>query len=271
MAQKPKTTLVRECTEKTIKTNIVQSMGKYATVFQAEVHAIELCARENMLRNLKHKKIYIMSDSQAALKALQSRQIKSKLVWDCIQILNKLSTTNKVSIQWVPGHSGIEGNEIADRLAGEGSSVNLIGPEPYCGLSKCVYKSTIQDWSIAKTKSNWDQISELRHSKEVIPSVSKNKTKQLLQLSRRQLKIITEIMTGHGHFNKHLFNLRISQTDICRFCNDDKETGEHIICKCNALHRKRMRYLGQYFINLNEIWKTCPKKLIGFYDSLGLQ
>lgn len=211
-----------------------------------------------------------MSDSQAALKALMSYQIKSKTVWGCIQTLNKLGAHNVVHIKWVPGHSGIEGNEIADKLAGIGSSVNLIGPEPYCGLSKCVYKSTIKDWSKNKTKYIWENTQELRHSKEVIPFASENKTKKLLQLSRSQLKIITEIMTGHGHFNKHLFNIGVSQVDLCRFCNEDKETCEHIMCDCNALHRKRMTHLGQYFINLSEIWEINPKKLIGFYNSLKL-
>lgn len=130
---------------------------------------------------------------------------------------------------WVPGHIGIEGNAIADRPAGEGSSVNLIGPELYCGLSKCVYKSTIHDWFIAKTQYNWEQISRLRHSKEVIQSVSINKTRQYSYIN------LAEDTTENNYRNidwtrtlQQLFSLLMPQNDICRFCNNDDETGKHI-------------------------------------------
>ena len=65
--------------------------------------------------------ILILSDSQAALKALDSPVIKSKLVWDCLESLWTL----------VPGHKGILGNEMADLLAKMGSETKFIRPEPY--------------------------------------------------------------------------------------------------------------------------------------------
>jgi ribonuclease HI len=57
-----------------------------------------------------NKSIYILSDSQAAIKALDKHQIISKLVWDCHQSLTKLARHNRVQIIWVPGHEGIVGN-----------------------------------------------------------------------------------------------------------------------------------------------------------------
>jgi hypothetical protein len=59
------------------------SHGQYTTVFQAEVYAIKGCAVENLDRNCKNRNIYILSDSQAAIKAHGQHQITSKLVWDC--------------------------------------------------------------------------------------------------------------------------------------------------------------------------------------------
>ena len=44
------------------------AMGKTASIFQAEVHALELCARECLRRGISRAKLCIISDSQAALR-----------------------------------------------------------------------------------------------------------------------------------------------------------------------------------------------------------
>jgi hypothetical protein len=86
------------------------SLGRYATVFQAEVYAIKACTDENIKRGYCNRNIYILSDSQAAIKTLQNCKIYSKLVWDCHQSLMILAESNKV--MWVPGQKGIEGKKL---------------------------------------------------------------------------------------------------------------------------------------------------------------
>ena len=58
------------------------SLGKHATVFQAEVYAILMCALFCISKMYSNRYIYICSDSQAALKALNSFQISSKIVYE---------------------------------------------------------------------------------------------------------------------------------------------------------------------------------------------
>lgn len=55
-------------------------MGLWPTVSQAEVYAIYICAKTCLIRNYRHAKIGIFSDSQAALLALKSSKCDSKLV-----------------------------------------------------------------------------------------------------------------------------------------------------------------------------------------------
>jgi hypothetical protein len=55
-----------------------QKLTQYTTVFQAEVYAIKACTVENLDRNSKNRNIYLLSDSQAAIKALGKYQITSK-------------------------------------------------------------------------------------------------------------------------------------------------------------------------------------------------
>jgi hypothetical protein len=67
------------------------SLVKYTTVFHVEVYAIMACAVENLNRNYGNRNIYILSERQAAIKALDNYQINSKLVWDCHQFPVKLA------------------------------------------------------------------------------------------------------------------------------------------------------------------------------------
>jgi len=46
---------------------------------------------ENVENGYRDRNIYILPDSQAAIKALDSFQINSKLVWDCHQSLAKVA------------------------------------------------------------------------------------------------------------------------------------------------------------------------------------
>ena len=77
---------------------------------------------ENTVRGYTSRNINILSDSQAAIKALDSLQINSKLAWDCHQSLVKQTEHNRFQLVWVPGHMGTDENEVADQSAIEGSS-----------------------------------------------------------------------------------------------------------------------------------------------------
>jgi hypothetical protein len=70
------------------------SLGLHTTVFQAEIYAIKACIMENVEKGYTGRNICIISDSQAAIKALDSFQINSKLVWDCHQSLGNITGSN---------------------------------------------------------------------------------------------------------------------------------------------------------------------------------
>ena len=85
---------------------------------------------------------------------LNSHQVNSRLVWECIQALVKLSTQNHVELCWVTGHRGIEGNEEADKLAKKGANTPFIGPEPVCRISKSTAKTAVYQWAKKEHKKD---------------------------------------------------------------------------------------------------------------------
>jgi ribonuclease HI len=60
---------------------------------------------------------HICSDSRTAIAALAKNTTQSALVWERMQVLEKLSGTNKVTSVCTPRHQGTESNEEADKLA----------------------------------------------------------------------------------------------------------------------------------------------------------
>ena len=73
------------------------SLGRYATVFQAEIYGILVCAYEIQLYVRTEKYVNICSDSQAALKALQAART-SPLVQQCKKALKGISTLHTVGL-----------------------------------------------------------------------------------------------------------------------------------------------------------------------------
>ena len=83
------------------------SLGRYATVFQAEIYVILACAHEVQSRSRTERYVCICSDSLAALKALKAIKTTSPLVYQCQRALNDIAIWQVVGIFSVPGHTGI--------------------------------------------------------------------------------------------------------------------------------------------------------------------
>lgn len=246
------------------------SLGKHTTVFQAEVYAIKKCVEANIARGYIGKPIKILTDSQAAIKALINPKTTSRLVKSCKLKINHLALGNQLTITWVPGHEGIEGNEIADRLAKEATKEPLTNHTDPVGVNITTCKQEIRDWLNLEAEKRWRYSPGLSHTKTFLQRPSEAKSKEILGLDRDQVKTTVEALTGHCSLKKHQYRMGIVSHPDCRKCGAAEETPLHILCKCDALTLIRIRFYGEPFIEPELIMKKPLSNIHSFLQAARL-
>ncbi|XP_036146028.1 uncharacterized protein LOC118646684 [Monomorium pharaonis] len=76
--------------------------------------------------------------------------------------------------------------------------------------------------------------------------------KSIRSLGRKDARLATQLLMGHGDLNYHLHKLGRSDTPSCRLCGEEKETSLHIFGNCPALVGPKTRLLGSGFLEPNQ-------------------
>lgn len=232
------------------------SLGKLATVYQAEVIAIANAADMMIKADIRNQTICILSDSQAALRAIASPRVKQLLVGNCIDNLNMLSQSNHVRLMWVPGHSDFEGNEQADALAKNGAYTVSEIPEPAVPVSYSRCRLEVRNWIRKKHAKAWNQADSCRLTKKAVSTADKIPSKSLLKLSRRKLNQVIQILTGHGNLATHRHKMGKALSRLCPKCHEAEETPQHFIGDCPAYTNSRISHFDYHKVELCDLVKN---------------
>ncbi|UYV76379.1 hypothetical protein LAZ67_14000230 [Cordylochernes scorpioides] len=210
------------------------------TAFQAELLAI-LWAVRIAGNDSTGLGITIASDCQSALATIcSSGPAQSALV---AEIILALDSAPHINLCWVRGHSGIDGNERADRAARNAASSTL--PSSYSILPR----SHARNLSRASALAAWTDIYTQDHSTRFLRRITSTPCQLLKFLSKiRHGGITTTILTGHGHVLAD-FALWYPGTDpTCPHCLECPQTVDHLLFDCPAFLRHRTQtalLLGQ--------------------------
>jgi len=78
-----------------------------------------------------------------------------------------------VGVYWVLGHAEMRGNEIADKLARDGSVQRFVGPEPFLGVSRQNIRRKIKGWMEKQHLVLWrGPCSTQRQARELISGLT---------------------------------------------------------------------------------------------------
>ena len=234
------------------------------TVFQAEIIAIIEAAKELIQKNLREYHIKFYTDSQSAIKAAQKYCVRSKLVQECKEVLNTLANQNTVTLEWVPGHEGHMGNEVADRLAKRGTDQQNHGPSPFAPRTNGTTVNVIKKWERKQHNTEWKAISQCRQTKLLLPEINENWSREIIRKNRSNIRKLTQILTGHANLKRHRHIMGLEDNAVCEKCNEEEETAEHFIRKCPFFGKIRWETFGRAELSIEDLHKETIRDILLF-------
>lgn len=214
------------------------------SVYTAELKAI-LCALE-WIEQSKPLNSLICSDSAAALLSLKDGTSRSRpdILLECLCCLSKIERSGcLVCFVWVPSHSDIEGNEMADALAKESllrENIDLNIP-----LGKCECYSICKDKLEYQWQIEWAEEPKGRHFFSLQTSIKSKRWK--LNSGRRDDIVLTRLRLGHCGLASGLKVVGKHPDGLCQ-CGSP-ETVQHVMVSCRQYTRERQ----QLFIELSDL------------------
>ncbi|XP_043195854.1 uncharacterized protein LOC122367106 [Amphibalanus amphitrite] len=234
--------------------------GKLCSSYRAELVALN-AALEYLRQHPAHTEdpVVVCTDSQAALRRLQEGPSAQSsplaiAIWD--SLLELSSSGRQVLLQWIPSHCGIPGNERADQLAKDASTL----PQEDVPVDVTTVYRAAARLARARTTSQWPPgwYRTLMEGRLPPPVRGSNR---LDAVETHQLRA--------GHWSgsaQYLHSIgrhpspecaqcsdRGCRAGWCRACGEEADTPDHVLLRCPALMNARLRIFGTIFPSLSDV------------------
>ena len=224
------------------------------SIFKAELLGID-AALDDIGEGDTH--IAIISDSQAALKALKNPSTNS-LVEKTRMKLIRSNRSKSVILGWTKAHVGTKENEIVDQLA-----KNVAKNKPECpllnidkmDLLKIIKSQIMTEWQVSWDfrRGKWSHLWNKRVKKIM-------RTKDFNNI---ESELLNNFFAGSSPFNHKLNLWGLRDSPKCEADIDEDETPRHFLFHCSNTRDLRRNLMniarnetGFYAISMNFIWKS---------------
>ena len=197
---------------------------------------------------------YIFTDCESAIDVFVNQKdvVKSSFAlrrsWSLLRQLEELDIS--VKIAWVPGHSGIEYNELADIAAKKGCNLrgNLHKNEEvsYSSISKWVDLLVKSEW-----QEKWSRSDTGVFTRELVPHVQNN-----IKIPKKRDVGIAYVrcLLNNASVADNMFRMKLSDSPNCT-CEKSRQTVEHILLHCDNHVSERLLLKTK----LHSIWQDSKK------------
>ena len=199
--------------------SIQAKLPKHSTIYSAELYAIFVAVK--FTANLPGPHV-LFTDSLGSVMALKSLDSNSHYLVHWIAEALQKAPKQHISIEWIPSHKGIKGNEQADKLA---QSTNLLTATTNIHPSKQELSQKIKVYFHNQWKNQWRSLpSALTAFKAELGPTTFAQEPRHLQVTLSRMRMGVTLLT-----HKHLFTKEAKP--ICNSCKV-RTSVHHILIVC---------------------------------------
>ena len=229
----------------TVTTSIQRKGAPFTCSYEEEVDAM-IAATAWIRDNIKDgSSTMICTDSQSLCQALESFNLETEAIRR-----NAADCSGAIVLQWIPGHSAIPGNDLADAEAKAATELGTVKREVSFRSACTMVKRTYKD------------VSSHPRTAKVYRHFSKEKEKTEID-NRADQVTVAQLRTGHHKSLKaYAHRLDDSVDPTCEECREEPHTLEHWFERCSSTSAFRQQLFGGETEKDIGLLTKCPKESV---------
>ena len=208
-----------------------------SSVFTSELMAILWALK--WIEETRSREVIICSDSATALEALRRGKSKARadIIIDILTVFFRIGFRSNITFCWVPGHTGVGGNEQVDQIAKQSLNREV---DVQVSWGRVELREIIKEGLMKEWQRGWEKESRGRHYFSLQPQVGVDTTSLYnVKLkkrftctfqSRRDSGKLCRLRLGRCGLNHSLFIVGKHVSGSCE-CGSS-ETVKHVFLEC---------------------------------------
>ena len=186
------------------------------------------------LADQNSRTVVIYTDSKVTLSLLKNNSIHSFVIEEIRNKVWHLTMQNwSIHFGWVKAHTGIEGNDVADKLAKEAAQDSDERNTVYDRIPTTTFATELKMEGLIKWQRQWESTEKEALYRSFFPMVQ-----QRLKMKIPITPEFTAIVTGHGKKKSYLHRFKLTDNPMCP-SNEGEQSSEHLIYECKILEFQR--------------------------------